>query len=91
MILEDFRWRFPEFRSASDGLVSSALDGAAAGMDEDVYGDLYDEAHGYLTAHKLVTSAFGKDSRMVDDERASTYWKEFVRIRRECAPRMLLT
>jgi hypothetical protein len=91
MNLTAFRARFPEFRTATDALVQATLDGASLSLDALVYRSKYDEAHGYLTAHKLVTSPYGKDARLSDDSKESVYWAEFRRIRREVAPRTLLT
>lgn len=91
MTLYEFRSRFPEFRPVSDVVINEALTAAGLSVSADVYRTKASEAIGYLTAHKLVTSPFGKDSRLVDDDRESVYWKEFARIRREVAPRIAVT
>lgn len=91
MNITDFRARFPEFRSTGDVQVLGALADATAGVSSEIYGHRASEAAGYLAAHKLATSPMGKSSRLEDDASQTTYWKELVRIRREVAPRWLLT
>jgi hypothetical protein len=88
-----FRTRYPEFDPTSESLVQAALDEAALSVDATVYGGKYDAAHGALAAHLLWSGAFGTTTRLDGDkepESKSRYWQEFVRIRREVAPRMLV-
>lgn len=45
--------RAPEFASLSDSVVEIFMDDASARIDLDMFGDLYDLGHLYLTAHLL--------------------------------------
>lgn len=74
--LTSFRVRFPEFKTTPDATVIVVLNQAAARIDASVYGDLTDEAHGYLAAHILAVSPFGKDSRLQSDKADSVYGKQ---------------
>ena len=87
MEIEDFKIRYPEFKSASDELVGACLDDAALSLDSTVYGAKYDLAHGLLTAHYLAMSPNGLQLRMMTDQGsvplvASHYGREFRRVRR---------
>jgi hypothetical protein len=88
---DEFIIRFPEFETAGPAMVQGALDLAAAGMSVCVYGERFNEAQGYLAAHKLAVSPYGKDARLSDDKGMSTYFGEFRRIRAEVSPRMMVT
>lgn len=66
LTLQQFKDRFPEFKAAwaaGDALVQAALDDAAARTDADVFGDLANEAHGYLTADILASKPTGREAR----------------------------
>lgn len=84
MTPEDFRVRFPEFRTAPDGLVTRVLGEATRSIDDSVYGAQTDDAIGYLAADLLVTSPFGKNQRLEDDKSESTYRKSYLAIRKQC-------
>ena len=93
MDLPTFRIRYPEFDATGEALVQAALDEAAQSVDTEVYRQKYDAAHAALAAHLLWTGAFGMTTRLDGDkepESKSRYWQEFMRIRREVAPRMLV-
>lgn len=59
-----FLARFPEFEEANPVLIDAKLTEAAHYFDEDLYGDLYPEAVGYLAAHLLSLSPFGTNARL---------------------------
>lgn len=73
--LSEFRDLFPEFTLASDTLVQNALDRAALRTPANVWGDLEDQGHGYLTAHLLCILPGAKDMRIGKDG-SNLYEKE---------------
>lgn len=82
--LVDFRSAFPEFGSnVSDGLITLKLSAAALELDMSVWGPYgttgnltrADQGQLYLTAHKLATSPFGQNAKMVLNPRAKGYDK----------------
>lgn len=85
MDLSAFRTRYPEFSSASDGLVTATLADAALRVDDDAFGTSYDMAHGLMAAHLLWASPFGSGMRLDGDTEAdsSRYLVEFRRLTRE--------
>jgi hypothetical protein len=92
MILSQFRGMFPEFRATSDEMIEGFLGAASVEISESLYGDKYDSAHGFLAAHMLAVSPFGKASRTDNkDEETTTYWRNYARIRKLVAPRQLVT
>jgi hypothetical protein len=81
-VLETFRDRFPEFRSADGDMIEAAAAAAEHDITAAEYRDKAGEALLYLTAHKLALSPFAKDLRLVDDTGQTTYWREYHRITR---------
>jgi hypothetical protein len=77
-----FRDRFPEFRPVGMGVINSAVDAGRLEMDEDRFADLGPEALMLLVAHKLATSPFGMNARLVDSENKTSYEREFRRLQR---------
>lgn len=88
---DDFRARFGEFSTVSRSEIAASLAAAAGDMNADVYGSRFDEAQSWLAAHKLAISPFGRSARLSADDGITTYWREFKRIQRECAPKFLVT
>ncbi len=92
MILSDFRTAFPEMNGVSDALVSAKLAAAALEIDTGVWGGygstgaltLADQGQAYLCAHKLATSPFGQNARMVIKDRmgyeSTTYGQEYYKM-----------
>jgi hypothetical protein len=78
-----FRISFPEFKSASDALITACLARAESQIDPEVYGDLTDEAHGLNTAHILSLSPNGQMARLTSDKSKSTYGVEFTKLREQ--------
>jgi hypothetical protein len=78
--LATFRTMFPELATAPDALVNQFLSVASNAIDVDVFGDRFDEAHGYLTAHLLCLSPYGKNARLQSDKGGTTYGTRFEQI-----------
>lgn len=84
-----FRAAFPEFKGdAVAGTVvpvaflQRCLDEAEREIDANVWGEDALTGHGYLTAHKLALSPYGRDARLKTDDRKTTYLTEFERLER---------
>lgn len=77
-----FRTRFPEFVSASNEMVSAYLTSAALEMNEDIWGDRYDEGQAYLAAHKMALSPSGQAAKMVPQNNVTStvYWTHYMRL-----------
>ena len=78
MTLAQFRVRYPDFRSAPDGLVQATLDEAALEVDATVFGALWSAAHGAMTAHVLALSPFGKNARLSPEEGKVTVFSKYL-------------
>ena len=57
MTASEFKDIFDVFSSLSDAKVNTFIGFAEARIDADVFGDLYDQALAYLTAHLLAVSS----------------------------------
>jgi hypothetical protein len=90
MDLPNFRLTFPELNTASDVLVTRFLASSARSIDEDLYGDRYDDAHGFLAAHLLCLSPYGKNARLVSDSGKTTYGTRYEEIRFEVTPSVMV-
>lgn len=76
MLYTAFVRQFPEFKNVDATLVQVQLDAAALELDQSVWGlpanltptptvgTRYDQAHGYLAAHKLALSPYGQNVRL---------------------------
>ena len=91
--VSEFLIRFPEFAPAeTGGLIQAKLDEAVLSLCASSYGDSFDLAHGYLAAHLLAISPFGRTNRMVDDEgNPTSYLLRYREIRAEVVPRSFVT
>lgn len=75
--------RFPEFANAGD-LIAICLEEARLEVSAEAFGDKYDTALGFMTAHKLATSPYGMNQRFVDapDEveelKRTSYGRQFL-------------
>lgn len=77
---EDFHGRFPEFESLTgEAIVQEKLDAAADEIDADVWGDLADKGHGWLTAHLLTRSGYGRET---SEGSTTTYEQHYEDMRR---------
>ncbi len=77
MILATFRVQFPEFKGVTDALVQAMLDASLLEIDAFIWGAKADQGQAYLTAHKLATSPFGQNARMVSKNGETTYEKNY--------------
>jgi hypothetical protein len=74
--LAQFRAQFPEFNSVPDPLIGTMLQAAYLELDTSVWGAYStttaptktDQGQMYLAAHKLASSPFGQNARMVSDK-----------------------
>lgn len=85
MNVDTFRARYPEFSSVATLTLQATLDEAALRLNKTVYGNRYDEAHGYITAHKLASSPMGQGARMTSKSGETVYLQNFRMIQREMA------
>jgi hypothetical protein len=60
--LSAFRVLHPEFAAVQDDTIEAKLAAAELRTDAEVFGDLTDEAHGWLTAHLLAASPAGREA-----------------------------
>lgn len=81
---------FPELSTAPDTLVNTMLASAGRSVSEEVYGDQYDDAQGYLTAHLVCLSPWGKNARLSSKEGKTTYGSRYEEIRLEKAPTIMV-
>lgn len=101
MILADFRTQFPEFRGVADAVVQSMLSAAVLEIDPGVWGAFSsvtgtpgtkaDQGQAYLTAHKLATSPFGQNMKLVAKDGTTTYWKTYFTLVRQVASGFRIT
>lgn len=83
--MNTFRARYPEFETVPTLTLQAVLDEARLRLDVNVYGSRLDEAHGYITAHKLASSPMGQGARMVNKDGSTVYLENFKMIQREMA------
>lgn len=74
---------FPEFSEVTKAYLEVKLAEAAVLLDELAFGeadnDLYNVAVGYMAAHLLAVSPFGKQLQLASDDGSSVYSKVFDR------------
>ena len=77
--VDTFLKRHPAFADVDLSLVSACLDAAALEVDAEVFGDRTNEAHGFLTAHKLAMDPMGLNARLIleDGTPSTTYWPQW--------------
>jgi len=75
--LDQFRVKYPEFRTASSEFVQAYLDAAAEFVSADVLGTAYDQAHGLKAAHMMAKSPGGVMARLVAKDGSTTYDTQF--------------
>lgn len=93
MDYETFRDAYPEFASSSPGLVEAKLLEAESQISRTAFGDQYDTAHGYLTAHLLWSSPYGAGMRLEGggESTESRYLRSFNALRLATVPRIIVT
>lgn len=77
-----FRKAFPDFKGTSTVLVEQKLAAAALSVNETVWGDTAEQGQMYLAAHLLSSAPQGEQARLKKENRITTYWLEFERLRR---------
>lgn len=60
----EFRIRHPEFKGANSELVQIKLADALVRLSPALFGDSFDEAHGWKTAHLLASTPWGMAARL---------------------------
>lgn len=83
MLLATWRVQFPEMNGVSDALVQAMLDASALEIDTDIWGAKADQGQGYLAAHKLASSPFGQNAKMVAKDGTTTYWFNYYKLVRQ--------
>jgi hypothetical protein len=82
--LSTFRAARPEFAEATDSQVTAALVAAEAQTDVEVFGDLTDAAHMWLTAHLISATPGGVSARLKGEGFATLYRTERERLETLC-------
>jgi len=85
MNVVQFQIQFPEFASTDVALVQSMLDAATLEIDVSVWRAKADQGQAYLAAHKLATSPFGQNARLVAKDGTTTYWTTYVKLQGQVA------
>lgn len=80
MNYQTFIVQFPEFATTDSNLVASMLAASALEIDPNIWGNLGDQGQAYLAAHKLATSPFGQNVRLVAKDGTTTYEREYRRL-----------
>lgn len=65
--------QFPEFRGVPDAMVNAFLTAAALEIDPQIWGPTGDQGQAYLTAHRLASSPFGQNAKMITSPNATGY------------------
>lgn len=82
MTKTEFLARFPEFSPTDEtapGLLEAVLAETLAELDADLFGSDLNQAHGYLTAYRLVASPRGRTLK-VSASAVSRYREQFNEI-----------
>jgi hypothetical protein len=80
LTLAQFRARFPEFERLPDATLTDALARGLVQTSTIVFGDISDEATGYLAAHFLALSPYGQQARLSAVDGTTTYMTHWRRI-----------
>ena len=85
--MAQFKLQFPEFArgangptDANDALLQAMLDAAEVEIDRTVWGAKGDQGQMLLAAHKLATSPWGQNAKLVDAKGSTTYWGNYTRL-----------
>lgn len=79
MTLNDFRIMFPEFATVPSAQVSVFLDMAAEHVNVTVWGERYDEGHGFKAAELLALSPSGMGTARVSGPNSGSQYGEAFR------------
>ena len=81
--VDDFRNRFPEFRTVGELLIQQVLDEAALQVSEAVWGELADAGTLMRAAHLLALSPMGQQARKKNEKDTTTYGMQFRAMQRQ--------
>lgn len=73
------RTAHPEFEEASDAVIQNAIDSAEMHMSEGAWGDEYDSGLMLLSCHYLAMSPYGEAAGLIDENRSSIYYADWLR------------
>ena len=79
---QSFVQNFPEYNKTDRVLVQKKLDTALNQINAAAWGDTADTGHMYLTAHLLAVAPEGEQARLKKENRVTTYWIEYERLRK---------
>lgn len=82
MTLQSFVQNFPEFNKTDRTLVQKKLDTAFNLIDPGAWGSKADTGQMYLAAHLLTATPEGEQARLKKENRVTTYWIEYERLRK---------
>lgn len=77
LTIENFRERFPEFKSVPLDMLTLVFAEADKELDPVGWGIQLDTAKAYLSAHKLCISPYGQQARLAAKDGETTYSKHF--------------
>ena len=84
---DEFVDRFPEFRETPPELVQWKLNEAERRTPASIWGhEAARDAQGYLAAHLLAISPYGRDARLQNDDGSTTYGTTRDRMELELGP-----
>lgn len=89
LTVSEFLDRFPEFKPAYDNtpaMVQNAIDQAHRRTPADIWGDREDDAQGWLAAHLLAISPFGREASLVNQDGSTSYGRQRQRLEYEVGP-----
>jgi hypothetical protein len=72
--------RFPEFADTDPSLIEMAMSEAVSEINYKYFGDTFQHAVQYLTAHKLAISPMGEPCRLDGAQEKTIYQLEYERL-----------
>lgn len=81
--VQRFFQAFPEFKNTDTALVQQKLDAAALRVQSATWDNLETQGVMFLAAHLLSVAPEGEQARLKKENRVTTYWLEFERMRKE--------
>ena len=75
-----FLIRFPEFKGVGASYIDAHIAAAANEIDPVIWRTKTDEGVIYLAAHKMASSPYGEQARLITAEGGTTYFLEFKRL-----------
>lgn len=81
VVYADFIVEFPTFDQVTQAIIDAKIADAEARLDEGAFGDLYDSAVKYLTAHLLTIPPYGNELGPPDNPSQTSFGDEFEKIK----------